>query len=93
MAVLEVLVKHAHVSGSTWFRRSWYHLDLHPVDGAFTARFLVLCRRSNVLRSGLILALQSSKAVHLGVGNLNVVRHVGRIMAGKDPEKPCELFG
>ena len=26
------------------------------------------------------------------MGNLNVVRHVRRIMAGKDPEKPCELL-
>ena len=33
MSVLEVLVKHALVSGSTWFRRSWYQLDLLPVDG------------------------------------------------------------
>ena len=31
--VLEVLVKIGHVSGSTWFRRSWGHLDLLPVDG------------------------------------------------------------
>ena len=99
MAVLEVLVKHAHVSGSTWFRRGWYHLYLHLLMATlglnavgFIARFLVLCRRSNVLRSGVILALQSSEAVHLGVGNLNVVRHVRRIMAGKDPEKPCELL-
>ena len=26
------------------------------------------------------------------VDNLDVVRHVGRIMVGKEPEKPCELL-
>ena len=36
--------------------------------------------------------LQSSKPVHLGVDNLNVVRHVGRIMAGKEPDRPFELL-
>ena len=31
---------------------------------------------------GVILALQSSGAVHLGVDNLGVVRHVGRLLDG-----------
>ena len=31
---------------------------------------------------GVILALQSSRAVHLGVDNLGVVRHVGRLIDG-----------
>ena len=79
------------VVGITWiYFLLMATLGLNAVG--FIARFLVLCRWSNVLRSGVILALQSSEAVHLGVGNLNVVRHVRRIMAGKDPEKPCELL-
>ena len=31
---------------------------------------------------GVILALQTSSAVHLGVDNLGVVRHVGRLLDG-----------
>ena len=32
---------------------------------------------------GVILALQSSDAVHVGVDNLNEVRHVGRLLDGR----------
>ena len=38
-----------------------------------------------------ILALQCSSAVHLGVYNLNVVRHVSRILDGHAGRKPFEL--
>ena len=40
---------------------------------------------------GVILALQSSSAVHLRVDNLGVVRHVGRILAGSLGATPFEL--
>ena len=40
---------------------------------------------------GVILALQSSGAVHLGVDNLGVVRHVGRLLGGCRDSKPFEL--
>ena len=40
----------------------------------------------------MILALQSSKPVHLGVDNLNVVRHVGRTIACKEPDRFFELL-
>ena len=40
---------------------------------------------------GVILALQCSSAVHLGVDNLNVVRHVSRILEGRVSSRPCEL--
>ena len=40
---------------------------------------------------GVILALQCSSAVHLGVDNLNVVRHVSRILEGGVPYRPFEL--
>ena len=40
---------------------------------------------------GVILALQTSRAVHLGVDNLGVVRHVGRLQGGCRGLKPFEL--
>ena len=40
---------------------------------------------------GVILALQSSDAVHLGVDILGVVRHVGRLLAGRRSSVPFEL--
>ena len=40
---------------------------------------------------GVILALQSSGAVHLGVDNLGVVRHVGRLLDGCRGTVPFEL--
>ena len=40
---------------------------------------------------GVILALQSSGAVHLVVDNLGVVRHVGRLLDGRHSSVPFEL--
>ena len=40
---------------------------------------------------GIILALQTSRAVHLGVDNLGVVRHVGRLLSGCRRSIPFEL--
>ena len=40
---------------------------------------------------GVILVLQSSGAVHLGVDNLGVVRHVGRLLDGHHGSVPFEL--
>ena len=37
-----------------------------------------------------LLALQSA-AVHVGVNNVNVVRHVGRLVEGLLPRRPFEL--
>ena len=44
------------------------------------------------LWEGGIAALQASWPVHLGVDNANVVGHVGRILAGRRPDKPHELL-
>ena len=52
--------------------------------------FLVLCRQFSGL--GYILVLQAAAAVHVGVDNLNVVRHVGRLVEGTAPGKPLELL-
>ena len=38
-----------------------------------------------------VLALQTSRAVHLGVDNLGVVRHVDRLLRGSCGPKPFEL--
>ena len=40
---------------------------------------------------GVIFALQSCGAVHLGVDNLGVVRHVGRLLDGRHSSVPFEL--
>ena len=40
---------------------------------------------------GVVFALQASDAVHLGVDNLNVVRHVGRLFYGVRSLRPAEL--
>ena len=37
---------------------------------------------------GVILALQSGDAVHIGVDNLGVVRHVGRLLDGHHGPTP-----
>ena len=71
-----------------WSGRRWGHVDSVLVD-----RSPVCCRGfSSVLGPlqtvqraemwGVILALQTSRAVHLGVDNLGVVRHVGRLLDG-----------
>ena len=41
---------------------------------------------------GVILALQSTGAVHLGVDNLSVVRHVGRLLDGRPGSVLFELL-
>ena len=40
---------------------------------------------------GVVLALQATNAVHLGVDNLTVVRHVGRLLNGLSNVRPLEL--
>ena len=40
---------------------------------------------------GVILALQAAGRVHLGVDNLGVVRHVGRLLDGNVGSRPAEL--
>ena len=40
---------------------------------------------------GVVLALQATNAVHLGVDNLNVVRYVGRLLDGLSTIRPFEL--
>ena len=76
----------ANHSEHFWRDRRWGH-----VDGVHIDLGLACCRGfssvpgplQSVQRAemwGVILALQTSRAVHLGVDNLGVVRHVGRLV-------------
>ena len=87
----------AHQAERFWRGCRWGH-----VDDIRTDRDHVCCRGfcsvpgplQSVQRAELwciILALQTSRAVHLGVDNLGVVRHVGRLLDGCRSSKPFEL--
>ena len=87
----------AHPSEHFWRDRRWGHVDGIRIDPG-----LACCRGfssvpgplQSVQRAemfGVILALQTSRAVHLGVDNLGVVRHVGRLLDGCRGPKPFEL--
>ena len=87
----------AHQPVSSWDHRRWGHVDQVRSVGDLSSckRF---CSVPGPLQSvqraemcGVILALQSSGAVHLGVGNLSVVRHVGRLLDGRHGPTPFEL--
>ena len=87
---------YAHESGAAWFGRQWEHLDLLPPlpDGAGEACRLycsVLGPLQTVQRDeiwGVLVALQGYTRMHVGVDNLNVVRHVSRIIDGGCTGKP-----
>ena len=77
----------AHQSELCWSDRRWGHFDrVQSGDVAHSCRGFVsvpgplqTAQRAE-LWGGVILALQSSDAVHVGVDNLGVVRHVGRLL-------------
>ena len=88
----------AHQAALLWDVRTWGQVDRLPSDGDFTT-----CRGfcsvpgpyQSVQRAemwGVILALLSSGAVHFGVDNLGVVRHVGRLLDGCPGSIPFELL-
>ena len=86
----------AHASGAAWFGRIWGHLDLLPPlpDGAGEACRLY-CSVPGPLQTvqraeiwGVLVALQGCIRMHVGVDNLNVVRHVSRIIDGRCTSKP-----
>ena len=81
-----------------WAGRTWGHVD-HDDQGY---RAVASCRGyysvpgplQSVQRAelwGVILALQASCGVHLGVDNLNVVRHVSRLLDGNLGAQPFEV--
>ena len=86
-------------AGRFWAERSWRHID----DDVQGDRTVASCRGycsvpgpfQTVQRAelwGVILALQASGGAHLGVDNLNVVRHVGRLLDGGLGARPFEIF-
>ena len=85
-------------SGAGWFDRRWGHLELLLPGELGVDRCVLYDSVRGPLQSvqraelwGVILALQCSSAVHLGVDNLNVVRHVSRILDGRVACRPSEL--
>ena len=85
-------------SGAGWFGRRWGHMELLPPGNLGVERCVLFDSVRGPLQSVqraelwvVILALQCSSAVHLGVDNLNVVRHVSRILDGRAGRKPFEL--
>ena len=97
MFPLLVLVFFANHSEHFGRDRRWGHVDGVHVDPG-----LACCRGfssvpgplQSVQRAemwGVILAFQTSSAVHLGVDNLGVVRHVGRLLDGCRGAEPFEL--
>ena len=87
----------AHQAEHFWRSRRWSHVDgvrFNPDVASCTGFCSVLGPLQSVQRAemwGVILALQTSRAVHLGVDNLGVVRHVGRLLDGCRGPIPCEL--
>ena len=87
----------AHQSEHCWSSRRWSHVDHVQLDHAVqSSRGFVAVPGpvETVQRAelwGVILALQSSDAVHVGVDNLGVVRHVGRLLNGHHGSTPFEL--
>ena len=88
---------YADHAASFWDVRSWGQVDLiHPVGNVPSCRGF--CSVPGPLQPvqraepwSVILALQSSGAFHLGVDNLGVVRHVGRMLDDHPVPIPFEL--
>ena len=87
----------AHQCEICWSHRRWGHVDGVRADDDVSScrgfRFVTGPLQS-IQRAemwGVILALQSSRAVHLAVDNLGVVRHVGRLLDGHHGSAPFEL--
>ena len=87
----------AHQSEFCWSNRRWCHVDrVHSVGVAHSCRAFVSVPGplQTVQRAelwGVILALQSADAVPIGVDNLGVVRHVGRLVDHCSFSAPLEL--
>ena len=73
----------------------WGHLDENVGEDAVVSACRGFCSVPGHLQSVqraefwcVILALQANDGVHLGVDNLEVVRHVGRLLGGKTASRP-----
>ena len=87
----------AHQSEQCWSDRRWGHVDRVQSDGVahscggFVSVPGPLQTVQRAELWGVILALQSADAVHIGVDNLGVVRHVGRLLDACSYDTPLEL--
>ena len=91
---------YARLHVDNWRYRRWGHfndLGLTP-DGRLSSSCLGCSSLPGPLQTvqraefwGVVLALQATNAVHLGVDNLNVVRYVGRLLDGLSTIRPFEL--
>ena len=82
-----------------WACWKWDHWDEDVGDGSVVSTCRGFCSVPGPLQTVqraelwcVILALQANDGVHLGVDNLGVVRHVGRILDGRVSSRPCELL-
>ena len=82
-----------------WSCSGWGHWDQGVRDGSVVSFCRGFCSVPGPLQTvqrtelwGVILALQAKDRVYLGVDNLGVVRHIGRIWDGKPPSRPFELL-
>ena len=82
---------YARLHADNWRYRRWGHFDdLGLARDGLTSS----CLGQTVQRAEfwcVVLALQATNAVHLGVDNLNVVRHVGCLLDGLSSVRPLEL--
>ena len=82
----------AHQSEHCWSSRRWGHVDRVQLDRVVqSSRGFVSVPGSLQTVQRAVLCLQSSDAVHVGVDNLGVVRHVGRLLNGHHGSTPSEL--
>ena len=82
-----------------WDCWNWGHWDDDVGDGSVVSACRVFLSLPGPLQTvqraelwSVILALQASDGIHLGVDNLGVVRHVGRILDDKLPSSHVELL-
>ena len=82
-----------------WAGRTWGHVDNGDQGNRAVASCRGYCSVPGPLQTvqraelwGVILALQASCGVHLGVDNLNVVRHVGRLLDNNLGARPFEIL-
>ena len=88
---------YAHLPGQAWRHPQWEHLDRSAdrMRNSCRGSGFVLGPLQTVERaefSGVLLALQASDAIHLGVDNLYVVRQVGRLLDGVRSSCPAEVM-
>ena len=81
-----------------WADWRWGHLDEDVGEDAVVSACRGFCSVPGPLQSGqraefwgVVLALQANDGVHLGVDNLGVVRHVGRLLDGRTASRFAEL--